>query len=430
MTMHDQRFDRVLPDLFVELASAKTPDYLEAAIDRASSRPQRPSWTFPGRWLPVQFTTHAVQSARMPWRQLGVLALIALLLAIAAVAYVGTHRPPSPAPFFGRAGNGQIALEHNGDIVTVDRATGTTTQITTGPEFDSAPTFSRDGTRIAFERRLAGAVRRSIMVANADGSGLVRATPEALSGLGWWTLSPDGKDLLVTVNNQGVSTLQVLAVDGSRAATAIHVPLPATPDRLEWVTYRPNHDREILVAGQPEGSETRGLYVADAATGALLRTIVEPAPDFDIANPQWSSTGDAVGYHRFALEGTDAGVRYHVVSADGTDDRLIDSTPGITSDSALSEWSNDGTRLIVVRSPTSTDPSERMQIVSERGDSAPVEIDCGPDACPGSWIWSPDDSTLLGATTVGYVLADPATGQVTKLDWKAVGTPTWQRIGR
>ena len=86
MTMNDQRFDRALPALFVELASASTPDYLETAIERASSRPQRPAWTYPGRWLPVDITTQAAPAARMPWRQLGILALIGLLLAVAAVA--------------------------------------------------------------------------------------------------------------------------------------------------------------------------------------------------------------------------------------------------------------------------------------------------------------------------------------------------------
>ena len=96
MTMHDQRFDRALPGLFVELASASTPDYLEAAIERASSRPQRPAWTYPGRWLPVDITTQAAPAARMPWRQLGILALIGLLLAVAAVAY--RRRPARPLP--------------------------------------------------------------------------------------------------------------------------------------------------------------------------------------------------------------------------------------------------------------------------------------------------------------------------------------------
>ena len=88
----------------------------------------------------------------MPWRQLGILALIGILLAVAAVAYVGTRRGPSPAPPFGPAANGAIAVERDGDIVSVDHATGAVTPIIAGPELDSAPAYFRDGTRIAFER--------------------------------------------------------------------------------------------------------------------------------------------------------------------------------------------------------------------------------------------------------------------------------------
>ena len=56
---------------------ARTPDYLEAAIERASSRPQRPAWTFAGRWLPMDLVTTRVPSTRAPMRALGVLLLIA-----------------------------------------------------------------------------------------------------------------------------------------------------------------------------------------------------------------------------------------------------------------------------------------------------------------------------------------------------------------
>ena len=100
----------------------------------------------------MDITTQAAPVARMPWRQLGILALIGLLVAVAAVAYVGARRGPSPAPPFGLAANGAIAMERDGDIVTVDHATGTVTPITTGPEIDRAPVYFRDGTRIAFER--------------------------------------------------------------------------------------------------------------------------------------------------------------------------------------------------------------------------------------------------------------------------------------
>ena len=107
--------DRVLPELFTELAGARTPDYLEAAIERASSRPQRPAWTFPGRWLPMQISTSAAPVARVPWRQIGVLALLGILIAVAAFAVAGSRRTV-PAPPFGLASNGVIAVERDGDI--------------------------------------------------------------------------------------------------------------------------------------------------------------------------------------------------------------------------------------------------------------------------------------------------------------------------
>ncbi|HET7830451.1 MAG TPA: hypothetical protein VFL03_12895, partial [Candidatus Limnocylindrales bacterium] len=153
MTIRDTRLDRGLPQLFDELASASTPDYLEAAIERASSRPQRPEWTFPGRWLPVQITSQAVPAARMPWRQLGILALIGLLLIAGVIAFAGSRRAPTPAPLYGRASNGAIAVAVAGNILTADLQSPHLTPLIAGPEFDTNPVYFRDGTKIAFQRR-------------------------------------------------------------------------------------------------------------------------------------------------------------------------------------------------------------------------------------------------------------------------------------
>ena len=99
MTMdRSARVERSLPALFDQLAEAHTPDYLEAAIERASSRRQRPAWTFAGRWLPVELTSARVPATRMPMRQFGVLALIAILLAAALAVYVGSRQQKLPAP--------------------------------------------------------------------------------------------------------------------------------------------------------------------------------------------------------------------------------------------------------------------------------------------------------------------------------------------
>jgi dipeptidyl aminopeptidase/acylaminoacyl peptidase len=434
MTINDKSFDRALPSLFVELASASTPDYLEAAIERASSRPQRPAWTYPGRWLPVDITTEAVPAARLPWRQLGILALIGLLTAVAAVAYVGARRDPSPAPPFGLAAAGAIAMERDGDILTVDHVTGAVTPIITGPEVDAAPVYFRDGTRIAFERRVEGpGDQRLIMVANADGSGITQATPDPLSNLIGWSVSPDGSDVLVTTLYLGKPQVAVLAVDGSREPTTLDVPLSADPD--EAPSYRPPDGREILVVGQPKGSATRGIYVVDATSGAPPRTIVEPSVDSDICGAVWSPTGDTLVYCVFDPAGDGIRFRTRIVSANGSGSRPLNPAPDVAYDGALSDWSNDGTRLVVVRGDATDGTGERVVIMSVAGDAPPVKMECEPtgdNKCPDSWIWSPDDQQLLGILVgddgaVRYFLADPDTGLITPTAWTGTGPPSWQR---
>ena len=79
----------------------------------------------------MDITTRALPVARLPWRQLGVLALIALLLAVALAAYVGTQRRVPPP--FGPARNGLIPYISQGDIYVGDPVTGRTTLLLSGP---------------------------------------------------------------------------------------------------------------------------------------------------------------------------------------------------------------------------------------------------------------------------------------------------------
>ena len=131
-TQGKTRFERVLPGLFDELADARTPDYLEAAIERASSRPQRPAWTLPGRWLPMDIPVGAVPTARLPWRQLCVPILVIILLAATLAVYVGSQVRRLPQPF-GLAGNGVIAMAKDGDIVVADGPGGDLRPLVPGP---------------------------------------------------------------------------------------------------------------------------------------------------------------------------------------------------------------------------------------------------------------------------------------------------------
>ena len=369
MTM--DRIDRVLPPLFDELAAPHTPDYLEAAIERASSRPQRPMWTFPGRWLPVQISTNATPVARFPWRQIGVLAIIGILIAVAAIAVGSANKTkPLPAEPFGLAENGAIAVAIDDDIATIDPETGATTKLTSGPEKDELPVFSPDGTQLAFKRTLPDAPGTSVlMVAAADGSGLRQATPEPLELLQYASFSPDGTELLMNAMVDGRMRLLIQPVDGS-AASVLDVDLPVTTDRVEPSSFRPPDGNEILFM-TTDASSMRGVYVYDRRSGAI-RTILAPTPGTDAFGAAWSPTGDAISFGTYDPADAERTARAQIATADGSELRLADAEPGTAYDIRASEWSNDGSRFVVNREFADGRPAQPV-IVSSSGDVAPID---------------------------------------------------------
>ena len=127
----------------------------------------------------MDLATKALPGApRVPWRIVGVLALLAALLAAMLAFYAGSVQR-QPAPTFGRAANGSIAFVEEGDIYVADPVTGKATPVVVGPETDSKPIWSLDGTRFVFERKVKGGAGSALLfVADEAGRGLVQVTPD------------------------------------------------------------------------------------------------------------------------------------------------------------------------------------------------------------------------------------------------------------
>ena len=430
MTMdRSARVERTLPVLFDQLAEARTPDYLEAAIERASSRPQRPAWTFPERWLPVELVTTRVQTTRLPMRQVGVLALLMILLAMVVAIYVGS-RPRLPAPY-GRAANGLIAYDYGGDIYTMDPVTGRSTALITGPAFDARPIFSPDGTRFAFARM--GDRNALLLVARTDGSELIQVTPEPLDEFGPyydpWSFSPDGRQILaITVGDR--STMILIPSDGSGVARELDVGMWA-----EKATFRPPDGAEILFVGRRDDGAT-GLYAVDVMSSAV-RTVVEPRAGGDIWSPEWSPDGGWILYTEVDTED----VRHtHVISADGKDEIPVRRHPAALLDDA-GPWSNDGQRLIVTRVFPPDGSNRQAVVLPVDGVGPEIEIRCpseettDPDDICDRWVWAPDDSLILGVyfdpkgRAIERLSVDPLTGATVAVPWQVDnGQPAWQRL--
>jgi hypothetical protein len=100
-----------------------------------------------------------------------VLAILVLLAVALGIVLVGSIRPDLPTPF-GVAGNGQVAYSSNNDIFLIDPITGVSRPITSGPQLESQPIYSPDGTLLAYKRMEADVSDDSydLVVTDADGS--------------------------------------------------------------------------------------------------------------------------------------------------------------------------------------------------------------------------------------------------------------------
>lgn len=83
-----------------------------------------------------------------------------------------------------------------GDLFVAPIAGGAAQSITRGPAFDAQPTFSPDGSLIAYTSDAGGA--ENLWVCNADGSGARKLTSESDGGFSSPAWSPDGSRLVVT----------------------------------------------------------------------------------------------------------------------------------------------------------------------------------------------------------------------------------------
>jgi hypothetical protein len=402
------RFDHLERDLgiwFAETAAPRVPDFTDDILRLTAGTRQRPRWSFPERWLPMSVITLARRSIRpVPWRTVGLIALLALLLAASVALYAGSQ--PRPAPMLGLASNGLVAYETDGDIFTVDPVSGARTAVIVGAEQDRGPHFSLDGTRLVFLR--AGPSGDIPVVADADGrnvlvtdtTGLTGADPDSM------TWSPDGRSVAMLAGPEGAVKIHVLdAIEGG----VLELPMAFLDGEIYW---RPPDGRAFMFVSGSEAAQQVALYSLDTGT---VETLAVPARPGGIVRPSgWTADGRKFAY----FESDDRSDGTHVVDV-------------VTGDSVIlrvgyGELSNDGSRLVGLNGDVT---HTWLCVVPAQGGS------CTPITAPflGPWgwnyWWSPDDQSILTKRSDGAVrLLDPAGGQQqVQPDWIKDGAESWQR---
>ena len=402
--------ERDLTAWFEDIAVPRTPDYADEILRQTARVRQRPRWTFLGRWLPQSTTAlEWVPIKPLPWRTIGLLVALALLLAAGAAAYLGSQQR-LPAPF-GAAANGLAAYASNGNIFTVDPVTGTRRAIVTDPSTDHAPRWSLDGTRLAFLRK--AGVGDALVIADAAGNVITTSDGEPFfdidtDGIAW---SPDRRMIALVAGRPGLRGIHLVdAVDG--AVTT----LPVAHAGME-VHWRPPDGRQLLFFGGTEADPGLFLYsLDDRGTDEI------PMSDADFTGLRpggWTPDGRSFVFHRGSEQ----------VEENRTD--VVDVVTGetIVIHAAFGRLSHDGRRIAaIVRSGV------RIWIcVADIAGGPCVRIgqdDQAPDPTHfGGLQWSPDDEWVVVHPANGdpVVLLDPDGGDETPPSWPAEGLDSWQR---
>ncbi len=423
----ERRFQQDLPSLLEDLYLGPMPTYRDHVLQQTARTRQRPAWLIPERWLPmVDIAGQPVLVRRLPWRTVGfVLVLLALLVAMLAAFAVGT-RPNLPPPF-GPAANGLVAYASGGEIYTVNPVTGIAKAVVTGPDTDLAPVWSRDGTRIAFEREVVAGSAGRLYVAQADGTGLVAITTTEQAQLASYSFSPDGSAVVFTAGADPNSELWLAKADGS-GARQINVDMS-----VREPSYRPPNGAEIVFAADPGYNTGSGIYAVDVATGTL-RTIVKPSAGVTFDRVSVAPDGSRIVYVASTVDPARNTYRVHVAAIDGSRDTILPMPQSATFQDAPA-WSNDSSDVVLVRGYSTFNQAMTLAVLPADGSGVGVESARGLTGCCDNVMgWAPDDRSILvspeslSQATAPQLLLDPATGATLPIPWVAEGDPAWQRL--
>ena len=422
----DRRFERALPGILADLGAGPTHDYTQLLAETSRAR-QRPAWSFPERWLPMDVVLRRPTTLASPPRRL--LAVLALLLiaALVGVAILAGSRPTVPPPF-GVARNGFIAyVDPDGRIWSGDPETFVSRVIVDTPG-NSTPVFSPDGLRMAF----IPTATSQVIVTRTDGREprTIRLTQGGSIGYLGWT--PDSRSLILTI--QGDSTIYRYDVEQPGEPRVLGATLElAGLDSQPGQLFRPPDAREILQVEQRAG---RDIIVVTALDGGARRVVLDDPAFQDVYGTSWSPDGKLIS---FTASRTDERNPYHtwLMNPDGSGLRRLfhDSTDRVDGHAL---WSPDATAIAIMRwwNPSPDFPDPRPITIVDPVSGAFHEVGSVHPNGYNQFGWSPDGRWIIqipgdlpGETNVPHpiLVIDAKTGEEADSGWTSRNSLSWQR---
>ena len=212
----------------------------------------------------------------------------------------------------------------------------------------SGPSWSPDGTQIAFASDRSGNANYNIYVMNLDGSNL-RAVVEDTGGDFAPSWSPDGQKILFQAwrDNTTRWDIYVVNIDGSNEQLLISTKLDTIQLEEQLPTWSPDGSKILFQAGRNNiGTD---IYVANADGSGVTR--LTSGNGRIHASPAWSPDGTQIAFesnlHQAIPVGVtpDAAYELYVMDADGSNIKRMTFEGNVGSQVQKPTWSPDGNQI-------------------------------------------------------------------------------------
>jgi Tol biopolymer transport system component len=395
------------------VAPTRAPDHVTPEIV-ARTRAMRPR----PRWL-ARLLEPPMQTQLSLGRALGfgrsarpILAILLLLAVVAGVVYVGSQLRDerSLPPPFGVAGNGVIAVEVSGAIVTMN-PDGSGVR-TLGPPFVGVEgtSFSRDGTLLA-----TWAASRSLIVANADGSSPaeISTQQDGLAPVPQLAWSPDNKRLAFS---DAVDKLWVVDIE---ARSARELAPDAMLQRRRDPAWAPD-GRLAYRCEEAGGVLHLCVLSADLASERIIPTSI--GTEFAFQHSSWSHDGTRIAYYvNDAIDHSQVEYGWDVatINPETGAERIL--TVGTPEHMIFPTWSPDDRYIVAIGAIIAADGSG-VRLLGRQGEDGGG---CG-------WSEPSPDGRWASCLNEGSIELYPIAGGPPTIVQTIAGTPgimSWQRVG-